>query len=228
MLSDSITIFYFAKEEQDGRFVPVFPEAHLPVNIPFQKGLGQKFRQPLGTGIDLGFFELDDLSKPSPGEVFPLVIVAETCLAVDLTDEHNDSVSKPPNNMQVTQAVLEKKNGEDFQVRVIRQILWVDGVRYELREIYGIGSSAAEGFDDSDPGKECVICMTEPKDTAVLPCRHMVRLHLYFVYKFKIMPINYQEQPYIVCLRACMPNDETIKSDIWKFESLLLEFLILN
>jgi hypothetical protein len=78
--------------------------------------------------------------------------------------------------MQITQAVLEKKNDDNFHVRVIRQILWVAGVRYELREIYGIGSLAAEGFDDSDPGKECVICMIEPKDTAVLPCRHMVRV----------------------------------------------------
>ncbi|KAK7832271.1 putative e3 ubiquitin-protein ligase lul4 [Quercus suber] len=75
--------------------------------------------------------------------------------------------------MQITQAVLEKNNDEHFQVRVVKQILWIDGFRYELREIYGIGSSEAEGFDDSDPGKECVICMTEPKDTAVLPCRHM-------------------------------------------------------
>lgn len=33
-------------------------------------------------------------------------------------------------------------------------------------------------FKDDDPGKECVICLTEPKDTAVLPCRHMVRIYL--------------------------------------------------
>ncbi|KAF9678054.1 hypothetical protein SADUNF_Sadunf08G0172000 [Salix dunnii] len=169
-----VTIFYFAKEEQDGKFIPAFPEAHLPEKISFQKGLGQKFRQPSGTGIDLGFFELDDLSKSSPEEdVFPLVIAAETFLPVDLTNENDDSVPNTLRHMQITQAVLEKKNGDNFHVRVIRQILWVAGVRYELREIYGIGSSATEGFDDSDPGKECVICMTEPKDTAVLPCRHM-------------------------------------------------------
>ena len=51
----------------------------MPAKIPFKKGLGQKFRQPSGTGIDLGFYELDSLSKPSPGEdIFPLVISAET------------------------------------------------------------------------------------------------------------------------------------------------------
>ncbi|KAG5035304.1 hypothetical protein JHK87_010214 [Glycine soja] len=46
-------------------------------------------------------------------------------------------------------------------------------VRYELRELYGIGNSSTTNFDDNDPRNECVICMTEPKDTTVLPCRHM-------------------------------------------------------
>ncbi|TKY72115.1 E3 ubiquitin-protein ligase LUL4 [Spatholobus suberectus] len=172
----SITIFYFAKEEEKCRFVPLFPDAFEPVRIPFQKGVGQKFAQPSGTGIDLGFFELDDLSKPSPGEdVFPLVICAETSLKTPSADETpGDSLLDASPHMQITQSVLEKSNGSGpFLIKVIRQILWIDGVRYELRELYGIGSSAAADFDDNDPGKECVICMTEPKDTAVLPCRHM-------------------------------------------------------
>ncbi|KAL2341244.1 hypothetical protein Fmac_009184 [Flemingia macrophylla] len=172
----SITIFYFAKEEEKCRFVPLLPEAFVPIRIPFQKGVGQKFAQPSGTGIDLGFFELDDLSKPSPGEdVFPLVICAETSLQIPSADETPGDCSLDASpHMQITQGVLEKSNGGGpFLIKVVRQILWIDGVRYELRELYGIGSSSAADFDDNDPGKECVICMTEPKDTAVLPCRHM-------------------------------------------------------
>lgn len=173
-----ITIFYLAKEEEKCRFIPLFPEAFEPITFPFQKGVGQKFCQPSGTGIDLGFFESDDLSKPSPGEdVFPLVICAETNVTTPLADETpGNSIVDPSPHMQITQAVLEKSNGSGpFQVKVVRQILWIDDVRYELRELYGMGSSTAADFDDNDPGKECVICMTEPKDTAVLPCRHMVR-----------------------------------------------------
>ncbi|KAL5157629.1 putative E3 ubiquitin-protein ligase LUL3 [Glycine soja] len=147
-----------------------------PVRIPFQKGVGQKFAQPSGTGIDLGFFELDDLSKPSPGEdVFPLVICAETSLKTTSEDETpGDSLLDASPHMQITQGILEKSNGAGpFLIKVVKQILWIDGVRYELRELYGIGNSSTDDFDDNDPGKECVICMTEPKDTAVLPCRHM-------------------------------------------------------
>ncbi|RDX83716.1 putative E3 ubiquitin-protein ligase LUL4, partial [Mucuna pruriens] len=137
---------------------------------------GMNIKCPSGTGIDLGFFELDNLSRPSPGEdVFPLVICAETSLRTPLADEtSSNSVPDASPHMQITQAVLEKSNGiGPFQVKVLRQILWIDDVRYELRELYGIGSSTAADFDDNDPGKECVICMTEPKDTPVLPCRHM-------------------------------------------------------
>ncbi|KAF7837234.1 putative E3 ubiquitin-protein ligase LUL4 [Senna tora] len=170
----SITIFYFAKEVETCKFIPLFPEVE-PVRIPFHKGAGQNFCQTSGTGIDLGFFALDDLSKPSEGEdVFPLIICAETYSRTPSADENlSESTPDVSPNMQITQAVLEKNGSGSFQVKVVRQILWIDGARYELRELYGIGSSTAADFNDSDPGKECVICMTEPKDTAVLPCRHM-------------------------------------------------------
>ncbi|OVA02966.1 zinc finger protein [Macleaya cordata] len=174
LVDGSITIFYFAKEGSNCRYTPLYPDACMPVTVPFQKGLGQKFCQPSGTGIDLGFFELDDLSKPSPSEdVFPLVIFAEACQPPLAMVDQPDQILPTTSHAQITEAVLEKNNGGAFQVKIIKQILWIDGVRYELREIYGISNSAEANFDDNDSGKECVICMSEPKDTAVLPCRHM-------------------------------------------------------
>lgn len=175
----SITIFYFAKEGANCIFNPVYPDIHVPVKIPFQKGLGQNFCQPSGSGIDFGFFDIDDLSKPAGGDVFPLVISAESSSSSKLMhDESTDEMVNPSPHAQITQAVIEKSNEGEFHVKVIKQILWVDEVRYELREIYGI-SDSNEIINDKDSGKECVICMTEPKDTAVLPCRHMVKILLY-------------------------------------------------
>lgn len=174
LVDGSITIYYFAKEGTKCKFTPVYPDIHVPMKIPFQKGLGQKFCQPPGSGIDLGFFDIDDLSKPSAGDVFPLVISAESCLPSELTDDvSNEAAENTSPHAQITQAVIEKDNGENFQVKVIKQILWIDEVRYELREIFGISDSDERAINDKDAGKECVICMTEPKDTAVLPCRHM-------------------------------------------------------
>jgi len=39
---------------------------------------------------------------------------------------------------------------------------------YESREIFG-----GESHDPAVLGQDCVICMSEPRDTAVMPCRHM-------------------------------------------------------
>lgn len=89
-------------------------------------------------------------------------------------DEQFDKPSSiTSSNAQVTQAVLEKNNDGHFPVKVINQILWADGVRYELRKIFGINNSDEMTTKDHLLGKECVICMTNPKNTAVLPCRHM-------------------------------------------------------
>ena len=66
-------------------------------------------------------------------------------------------------------------------VSVLKQKIWVDGVSYELQEIFGIehcstGTPLDGGDgdgDEGDSGKECVVCMSEPRDTTALPCRHM-------------------------------------------------------
>ncbi|XP_068661167.1 probable E3 ubiquitin-protein ligase LUL4 [Aristolochia californica] len=169
VVDGSITVYYFAKEGENCSFSPLYLDI-VPVSVPFQKGSGQKFRQPSGTGIDFGFFALDQLSKPLEEDAYPLVISAQAPSPEDGQFGEPQSTS---GSAQITQAILEKRNDEHFQVKVVKQILWVDGIRYELREIFGIGNSTEEEFDDNGSGKECVICMSEPKDTAVLPCRHM-------------------------------------------------------
>eukprot|EP00252_Welwitschia_mirabilis_P027934 TRINITY_DN982_c0_g1_i1.p1 TRINITY_DN982_c0_g1~~TRINITY_DN982_c0_g1_i1.p1 ORF type:complete len:369 (+),score=64.24 TRINITY_DN982_c0_g1_i1:315-1421(+) len=177
MVSGSISIFFFAKEGMGCSLTALRPDICPPIKIPFEKGLGQKFCQPSGSGIDLSFFEESELTKVDQDEVFPLVIRAEASASQTLDDVSNGELIGNPLpksvNSQITQAVFEKKDNGEYRVKVVKQILWVDGTRYELQEIYGIGSSAGSDFDSNDPGKECVICMSEPRDTTVLPCRHM-------------------------------------------------------
>ncbi|CAK9185135.1 unnamed protein product [Ilex paraguariensis] len=141
-----------------------------PVTVHFQQGLGQKFRQPSGTGINFSLFE-KELLKVGDMDVYPLAVKAEA--SPDNQNGSGEGNSKSAaSNAQITQAVFGKDKGE-YRVRVVKQILWVNGKRYELQEIYGIGNSIDGDFDGSDPGKECVICLSEPRDTTVLPCRHM-------------------------------------------------------
>ncbi|KAK6126182.1 hypothetical protein DH2020_040063 [Rehmannia glutinosa] len=166
-VAGSITIIFFAKEGEDCCLTPMKENVHPPITVHFQQGLAQKYKQPSGTGIDLSTFEEGELSKEVDMDIYPLAVKAEA--SPDTQSGNSDSGST---NSQITQAVFEKDKGE-YQVRVVKQILWVNGMRYELQEIYGIGNSVEGEIDANDPGKECVICLSEPRDTTVLPCRHM-------------------------------------------------------
>ncbi|KAL2509444.1 putative E3 ubiquitin-protein ligase [Forsythia ovata] len=166
-MAGSITIVFFAKEGEDGCLTPMKESLLPPVTVQFQKGLAQKFRQPSGTGIDLSMFEEVELSKKGDVDVYSLAVKAEAS-----PDNQNGNPYGGSKNTQITQGVFEMEKGE-YQVRAVKQVLWINGMRYELQEIYGIGNSVEGDVDGNDPGKECVICLSEPRDITVLPCRHM-------------------------------------------------------
>ncbi|CAI8602629.1 unnamed protein product [Vicia faba] len=173
-VSGSIAVLFFAKEGDGCVLTSTKENVLAPVIINFQQGLGQKFRQPSGTGINFSMFEESELLKVGDLNVYPVAVKADASSgAEDGSNETPKSGSKTnTNNSQITQAVFEKEKGE-FRVKVVKQIMWVNGMRYELQEIYGIGTSVESDLDGNDPGKECVICLSEPRDTTVLPCRHM-------------------------------------------------------
>lgn len=169
LLCNSITVTFFAKENEDCNLTATKDGLPNSDAISFELGLGQKFRQPCGTGIDFSKIEETELTNCRDIEIYPLVVKAE---AYPLT--HNESEGDPVRNSQITKAVFEKKENGEYQVRVMKQILWVNDMRYELQEIYGIGNVVEGDTEENDSGKECVICLSEPRDTTVLPCRHMV------------------------------------------------------
>lgn len=169
----SVTICYFAKEGPNCSFSPIIPGIDTSTSVPFQKGTAQRFIQPPGSGIDLGFFSIDELSKPSNEGVFPLVIYADATPTSMIQPEQPQKAST---HAQITLAVIERSNEGAFVVKVVKQILWIDEIRYELQEIFGLSSPEPEvkNVEDDDSGKDCVICLSELRNTAVLPCRHMV------------------------------------------------------
>ncbi|KAJ7295328.1 hypothetical protein O6H91_Y197400 [Diphasiastrum complanatum] len=180
-LPGSICIFFLAKEGVNCSLTPVKPDGLKPVQVPFEKGLGQRFRQAVGTGVNLSLVDEEDLLNEGEHEVYALVVRTETVPRdppPDAPSRSNEPLGAPlPKwvHCQTTHAAIERKAGK-YYVKVVKQTIWVDGVRYELQEIYGIENNTNNGsFDENDSGKECVICMSEPRDTTVLPCRHMVR-----------------------------------------------------
>ena len=59
-------------------------------------------------------------------------------------------------------------------VRLIRTKIMTPLGFFMLDEAYGLNSNRTDG---SDAGKECVICLTEDKDTLAKPCKHVSLCH---------------------------------------------------
>ncbi|KAK4811843.1 hypothetical protein QYF61_012261 [Mycteria americana] len=110
--------------------------------------------------LQLGF----DLDR----EVYPMVVHA----VVDEGEEHTG-------HCHVLLATFEKHSDGTFCVKPLKQKQVVDGVSYLLQEIYGIenkyntqDSKVAED-EVSDNSAECVVCLSDVRDTLILPCRHL-------------------------------------------------------
>uniref|UniRef100_A0A7S1IH09 RING-type domain-containing protein n=1 Tax=Eutreptiella gymnastica TaxID=73025 RepID=A0A7S1IH09_9EUGL len=59
-------------------------------------------------------------------------------------------------------------------LRILKQKLEIQGQVFELEEIYGLGHEERAGADaESVEGDLCVVCITNPRDTMAMPCRHM-------------------------------------------------------
>jgi len=176
-----------------------------PANRPavsYGKGLEQKFppadaAAAAAHAVDAGELASTSRPLPPPGQqlpkdtVYPLVVRMEA-----LTDEGRaqgkvlEEVAPggelPPWVQSQTTYAWVERDGEEWVARVVKQKIWVKGEAYELQEIYGMEQNSrgpamglpasVEGFEDVE-GNECVICMSAPRDTAALPCRHMCMCH---------------------------------------------------
>eukprot|EP00667_Euglena_gracilis_P006776 EG_transcript_6838 len=90
--------------------------------------------------------------------------------------------------------VVRQANDEkptEYTLKVLKQRLQVGNDLYDLEDIYGMpaestaSAATAEahtnepvtaslaGLADHDDGEDCVICLAEPRNTLVMPCRHM-------------------------------------------------------
>nr|BAV58322.1 hypothetical protein [Ulva partita]BAV58323.1 hypothetical protein [Ulva partita] len=74
---------------------------------------------------------------------------------------------------QTTCAVVgEPSNIEEDSCKVVRQRIWVHELFYDLQEIYGITEANQASHGEGDFSADCVVCLTNRKNTTVLPCRH--------------------------------------------------------
>ncbi|KAG2483442.1 hypothetical protein HYH03_017696 [Edaphochlamys debaryana] len=193
-----VTTFVCAHEDvrRACKITSPFPPAPA---ISFPKGLNHKFSAATPGGashvVNTVRASARDLTSVS-NDTFPVIIRLEAVLE-DPTPAGAAGSSADGARMlegleagcelpqwvqsQTTYAKLIKEDDGSWGLRVIKQKIWVKGTAYELQEIYGMeqkgaNGTTADGYEDVD-GNECVICMSAPRDTTALPCRHMCMCH---------------------------------------------------
>ncbi|XP_028023140.1 E3 ubiquitin ligase RNF157 isoform X2 [Balaenoptera acutorostrata] len=149
----AITIYYQATEEFQNGIASYIPKDNSlqSETVHYKRGVCQQFCLPSHT-VDPSEWAEEELGFDLDREVYPLVVHA----VVDEGDEYFG-------HCHVLLGTFEK----------------VDGVSYLLQEIYGIEnkyntqeSKVAED-EVSDNSAECVVCLSDVRDTLILPCRHL-------------------------------------------------------
>jgi len=164
----SITVYYLCVEElvSGGLVLTPKDKSVTSPTYQFRRGAGQVFNQPDHTFTPENFES--ELLSYVPG--MDLLPVAVHCVA-----EEGDE----PRQSHLTIGIVEKQSDGQWALKAIKQKLFVDGLCYLLQEIYGIENKIVEGGyggeddDIEDTGAECVVCMSDMRDTLILPCRHL-------------------------------------------------------
>ncbi|XP_049624416.1 E3 ubiquitin-protein ligase MGRN1 isoform X1 [Suncus etruscus] len=136
--------------------------------VHYKRGVGQHFSLP-SFKIDFSEWKDEELNFDLDRGVFPVVIQA-------VVDEGD--VVEVTGHAHVLLAAFEKHVDGSFSVKPLKQKQIVDRVSYLLQEIYGIENKNSQETkptdeENSDNSSECVVCLSDLRDTLILPCRHL-------------------------------------------------------
>ncbi|XP_041938411.1 probable E3 ubiquitin-protein ligase MGRN1 isoform X2 [Alosa sapidissima] len=138
--------------------------------VHYKRGINQHFSLP-SFKIDFTKWKPEELNFDLDRGVFPMVIQA-------VVDEGEGRAPDISGHAHVLLAAFERHVDGSFSVKPLKQKQIVDRVSYLLQEIYGIENKNKQDKktpddENSDNSSECVVCLSDLRDTLILPCRHL-------------------------------------------------------
>jgi hypothetical protein len=134
----------------------------------FEKGIGQKVRTkayPESVSGRSDSFALKEMNLET--HQCSLVIVLTSPSDEREREDGTNEFVVSKQKCQITYAAIGKVKDDKYRAVITQQKMHLNGTCYDLFEIYGI-----KGGQD----EMCVVCMSESKEVAVLPCRYVVFL----------------------------------------------------
>jgi len=143
-------------------------ESKFPMDTPtyhFDSGLEQVF-----ITNDEYFLNTNDKTEEEINEFiesghYPVIVHIDLPIVDDTDDKDKKNVRS-----LITYATL-LRCSDGYEIKAIEQKLMYGSTPYIIHDIYGIDHTSTA------PPEECVICMTELRDTVVIPCRHLCICH---------------------------------------------------
>lgn len=165
----TVQIFFMAEETGDSASTLKYNSKTVMPKREFPAGLGLEFESE--EYFDTSVYESSDLEMIDEKRCIPVVIHLGT---VETSCEIQS---------QFTLAkLLYDETKKTYSIAVLKQTILINDDIFELHDIYGLEGAAKVTKDDEtgttndielDDDTDCVICLTEPRNTTVLPCRHM-------------------------------------------------------
>lgn len=153
-------IHYLIKETPKGNLVPSSNNSTKSDQLEFEAGMNQQFCMLTHRTCPEKILTVDHIANHAEsGEGWswtniPVVIQLKT---------------KCGRQTQLTYCTFEKNTQSNYVMKIIKQRVRVGRFNFSLQEIYGIEQKA----DGEELETECSICWDDPRDTLILPCRHL-------------------------------------------------------
>jgi E3 ubiquitin-protein ligase MGRN1 len=160
----TVAVYFFATEVVDAKGeISFISKVAWPIRR-FVAGMGQLYSYP-DTPVRCGGRSEHELFIDEGGpRQYPIVIVVEA------------EVDHPQPHFHTTFGTFEGGTAgpHTLTAKPVVQRVTANGLSFLLKEIYGIEDKGATAEDASEEDNtECVVCISDVRDTMALPCRHL-------------------------------------------------------
>jgi hypothetical protein len=161
----AVEVLYAVTEHLENGDLSFSPApTHQPKIYPL--GMNNIYEQPMEQFLDVTKYQDDDLVYKGDKNYYPVVIILSAKATIKLCE----NASQAQRISQITYVALIQCADGTYAMKPAKQKLRFNDNTYSVYDIYGLDQQ-----DNTDPDKmnECVICISEPRTTVLVPCRHL-------------------------------------------------------